>query len=41
MPMLGPASRVSEIMNRKRKLNLKQLKRVNEAFKIPVRLLIG
>jgi HTH-type transcriptional regulator/antitoxin HigA len=40
IPMLGPASRVSEIMNRKRKLNLKQIKRVNEAFKIPVRLLI-
>jgi len=40
IPMLGPASRVSEIMNRKRKLSLKQIKGVNEAFKIPVRLLI-
>jgi HTH-type transcriptional regulator/antitoxin HigA len=40
IPMLGPASRVSEIMNRKRKLSLKQIKRINEAFKIPVRLLI-
>ncbi|MEB2776254.1 transcriptional regulator [Algoriphagus sp. D3-2-R+10] len=40
VPVLGPASRVSEIMNRKRKLSLKQIKKLNQAYNIPVDLLI-
>jgi HTH-type transcriptional regulator / antitoxin HigA len=37
---LGPASRVSEILNKKRTLSLKQIKKLHEQFKIPVQLLI-
>ncbi|MDR7132265.1 HTH-type transcriptional regulator/antitoxin HigA [Algoriphagus sp. 4150] len=40
VPVLGPASRVSEIMNRKRSLSLKQIKRLNQAYNIPVELLV-
>lgn len=40
IPALGPASRVSEIINKKRQLSLKQIKKLNEQFKIPVQLLI-
>ena len=40
VPVLGPDSRVSEIMNSKRKLSLRQIKKVNNAFKIPIKLLI-
>ncbi len=40
VPVLGPASRVSEIMNRKRSLSLKQIKKLNQAYNIPVDLLI-
>ncbi|MEB2782776.1 transcriptional regulator [Algoriphagus sp. C2-6-M1] len=40
VPVLGPASRVSEIMNRKRKLSLKQIKKLNQGYNIPVDLLV-
>jgi HTH-type transcriptional regulator / antitoxin HigA len=40
IPALGPASRVSEILNKKRPLSLKQIKNLNKQFKIPVQLLI-
>ena len=40
IPSLGPASRVSEILNKKRPLSLKQIKNLNSQFKIPVQLLI-
>ncbi len=40
IPFLGPASRVSEILNKKRKLSLKQIKALNSEFKIPIHLLI-
>ncbi|TXE05551.1 type II toxin-antitoxin system HigA family antitoxin [Algoriphagus aquimarinus] len=40
VPVLGPASRVSEIMNRKRSLSLKQIKKLNQAYHIPVALLL-
>jgi HTH-type transcriptional regulator / antitoxin HigA len=40
IPALGPASRVSEILNKKRPLSLKQIKKLHEQFKIPVQLLI-
>jgi len=40
IPALGPASRVSEILNKKRPLSLKQIKNLNRQFKIPVQLLI-
>ncbi|PZX50557.1 helix-turn-helix domain-containing protein [Algoriphagus chordae] len=40
VPVLGPASRVSEIMNRKRRLSLKQIKKLNQAYHIPVALLL-
>ncbi|SFB25234.1 helix-turn-helix domain-containing protein [Algoriphagus aquimarinus] len=40
VPVLGPASRVSEIMNRKRRLSLKQIKNLNQAYHIPVALLL-
>jgi HTH-type transcriptional regulator/antitoxin HigA len=40
IPALGPSSRVSEIMNKKRPLSLKQIKNLNRQFGIPVQLLI-
>lgn len=40
IPALGPASRVSEILNKKRALSLKQIKNLHSYFKIPVQLLI-
>ncbi|SFT91798.1 transcriptional regulator, XRE family [Algoriphagus locisalis] len=40
IPVLGPASRVSEIMNRKRGLSLKQIKKLNQAYNIPIELLV-
>ncbi|WP_339755133.1 transcriptional regulator [Algoriphagus aquimarinus] len=40
VPVLGPASRVSKIMNRKRRLSLKQIKNLNQAYHIPVALLL-
>ncbi|WP_194975117.1 helix-turn-helix domain-containing protein [Aquiflexum lacus] len=40
VPILGPASRVSEIMNRKRKLSLTQIENLHNQFKIPYDLLM-
>ncbi|WP_439489028.1 helix-turn-helix domain-containing protein [Algoriphagus sp.] len=40
VPVLGPPSRVSEIMNRKRSLSLKQIKKLNKSYNIPVELLV-
>lgn len=40
IPALGPASRVSEILNKKRPLSLRQIRNLHEQFKIPVQLLI-
>jgi len=40
VPILGPASRVSEIMNRKRKLSLTQIENLHAHFKIPYQLLM-
>lgn len=40
VPILGPASRVSEIMNRKRKLSLTQIENLHTHFKIPYQLLM-
>ncbi|WP_373520889.1 type II toxin-antitoxin system HigA family antitoxin [Aquiflexum sp.] len=40
IPILGPASRVSEIMNRKRKLSLTQIENLHTHFKIPYQLLM-
>lgn len=40
VPILGPASRVSEIMNRKRKLSLTQIENLHTQFKIPYQLLM-
>jgi HTH-type transcriptional regulator/antitoxin HigA len=40
IPVLGPASRVSEIMNRKRKLSLTQIENLHSNFKIPYELLM-
>lgn len=40
IPFLGPASRVSEILNKKRKLSLKQIKALHSEFKIPIHLLM-
>jgi HTH-type transcriptional regulator/antitoxin HigA len=37
---LGPASRVSEILNKKRPLSLRQIKNLRDEFNIPVQLLI-
>lgn len=41
VPILGPASRVSEIMNRKRKLSLTQIENLHNQFKIPYELLMN
>lgn len=40
IPALGPASRVSEILNKKRSLSLRQIKNLRDEFNIPVQLLI-
>jgi HTH-type transcriptional regulator / antitoxin HigA len=40
IPALGPASRVSEILNKKRPLSLRQIKNLRDEFNIPVQLLI-
>jgi len=40
IPILGPASRVSEIMNKKRKLSLTQIENLHSYFKIPFELLM-
>lgn len=40
VPMIGPASRISEIMNRKRKLSLTQIENLHAHFKIPYELLM-
>jgi HTH-type transcriptional regulator/antitoxin HigA len=40
IPVLGPSSRVSEIMNRKRKLSLTQIENLHSNFKIPYELLM-
>lgn len=40
IPILGPASRVSEIMNKKRKLSLTQIANLHSHFKIPYELLM-
>lgn len=40
VPILGPASRVSEIMNRKRKLSLTQIENLHNQFKIPYQMLM-
>lgn len=40
VPILGPASRVSEIMNRKRKLSLTQIENLYTHFKIPYEFLM-
>jgi HTH-type transcriptional regulator / antitoxin HigA len=36
----GPASRVSEILNKKSPLSLRQIKNLRDEFNIPVQLLI-
>jgi HTH-type transcriptional regulator/antitoxin HigA len=38
--VLGLKSRASEILNRKRKLNLSQIRKIHEAFHIPAEVLI-
>jgi HTH-type transcriptional regulator/antitoxin HigA len=40
IPYLGSKSRVSEILNRKRKLTLKMMRNLNEAYGIPLELLV-
>lgn len=41
VPVLGPAGRVSEIMNRKRELSLKQIQNLSRTFSIPLGLLMN
>ncbi len=40
VPYLGSASKVSEVLNGKRRLSLSMIQRLHEAFRIPVGLLI-
>ncbi|MCL6258268.1 transcriptional regulator [Aquiflexum sp. TKW24L] len=40
IPILGPASRVSEIMNKKRKLSLSQIENLHSHLNIPYELLM-
>jgi len=41
VPMLGTASRVSEVMNGKRELSMNMVRRLRERFKISADLLIA
>ncbi|MDQ2084315.1 XRE family transcriptional regulator [Xanthobacteraceae bacterium Astr-EGSB] len=41
VPLLGTASRVSEVMSGKRELSMKMVKRLRERFHIPADLLIS
>jgi HTH-type transcriptional regulator/antitoxin HigA len=40
-PILGSRSRVSEILNRKRKLTLEMIRRLHKRFNIPLESLVG
>lgn len=40
-PFIGPSGRVSEIMNRKRKLSLAMIKRLHEGLRIPYESLLA
>lgn len=40
IPYMGSKSRVSEILNRKRKLTLKMMRKLHEGFGIPLEMLV-
>jgi HTH-type transcriptional regulator / antitoxin HigA len=40
VPLLGTASRVSEVLNGKRELSMSMVRKVGERFRIPADLLI-
>lgn len=40
-PFIGPSGRVSEVLNRKRKLSLRMIRRLHEGLKIPYESLMS
>ncbi len=40
-PFIGPSGRVSEVLNRKRPLSLRMVKRLHEGLKIPYESLLA
>lgn len=40
-PYIGPSGRVSEVLNRKRPLSLRMVKRLHEGLKIPYESLLA
>ena len=40
-PFIGPSGRVSEVLNRKRRLSLRMVKRLHEGLKIPYESLLS
>ena len=40
-PFIGPSGRVSEVLNRKRRLSLRMVKSLHDALKIPHESLLG
>lgn len=40
-PFIGPSGRVSEVLNRKRKLSLRMIKRLHDGLKIPYESLMS
>lgn len=40
-PFIGPSGRVSEVLNRKRKLSLAMIKRLHDGLRIPYECLLA
>jgi HTH-type transcriptional regulator/antitoxin HigA len=40
-PFIGPSGRVSEVLNRKRRLSLRMVKRLHDGLKIPYESLLA